>query len=576
MFSPRSITPALGAVRIFCRSFCLVAVTAIMIVSCDTRSTHQNVSSETFFAPVPIAVDDLTGTNGQGEARVEVLVDKIDILKLINPDKLESQLQLEEASTVVLGKVDESTYVLFEQNSGSLLEYNIHTDELVLSIDRIALATIFNTTKAQFSSLSNLQGDTWIFGFETSEKSLFVMRKVLKIGGVEELEVTVLANINSIRRQLREQSINFIKSAEVGTRGSSGKNVSEILMIASPPGGAGGTEGIESVHLFIVTEENDDITGGFRVFDQNGTPYFGFTDESGNPAIPDNEDIPFFDQFGDPIEFFGLVPYVQVQAVTQSAPIDIFDYDPAVIRNPAEPSVRIPLPKFFLLYENTSDVFVINEVIRENNASYQDFGEIIASSTNLYSNFGEVQTAIRQGGAVLSGDTTSLKFDTSFYHPEHPIILAFEEETNNMMELDYTAIDLDYNINGDLFFGSRVGVFSPSSNLVDRRDFQSKEDADIAPQEPTFTISLSDVSENRMVFDQGTDDIISINYNTGIYVVVIKQVDIGRATGSPGVSDLTYIDPLTANGILAMDTPASDLLLVRVDYAAFPVRTSSD
>ena len=104
-------------------------------------------------------------------------------------------------------------------------------------------------------------------------------------------------------------------------------------------------------------------------------------------------------------------------------------------------------------------------------------------------------------------------------------------------------------------------------------DLQGKPDADQAPTEPSLFFSLNDLSENRAMFDRGTDDIIAINYGTGQYVVVIKQADLGQATGSPGVTDLTYLDSITSQQIFALDTVSTSLLLMRVDYAFFPLRS---
>ncbi len=586
---------------------------------CDSDGAKSQVSSGVFFAPQP----------AEGE-QVEVLVEKLDVLRLINPDKLDSQLRLEDAETRVLGKlrdqrqqvasyiirdargnpveivpnavVETTTYAIFERNSGSLFEFALakafdsrgnqvdEQRELTLSISRIQLASIFTTTKAQLSATSVIDFDrnmsrdlelnptfdkrNWIFGFESSERSLFVIRLVERVGNRFELEVRVLANIRTIQRELREQAINFIRTQVIGTRvNEPAGRVAEILTMASPPGGAGGIEGIQDLHLFVITSTNGQIRGGFRVFDRQGTPYFGFNDGAPinpKPIIPDNAQIPFRDEFGNDVEFLGLVNYDRLRSLTGIADIDIFDFQPAPVRDPAFPDLEVAQPRFFLLFEKNSATFILVEIIRELDSTFPAFGEIIGSRVARFTRSGEIDSAIRRGGAVLAG--SEVTFTSAFFHPDRPDVLAFEEESNTMMSLGYSDLNDDFLINLNLGLGTRAGIFSPNANLLARRDMLGPIDADLTPEEPSFVMSTADVSANRLLFDQGSDDILSINYTTGLYVVVLKQADIGRATQSPGVSDLTFIEPINPNEILVMDSRASDFLRVRVDYRAFPRR----
>jgi hypothetical protein len=552
----------------------------MVLAACDSSGTKNKTTSSGFFAPVPIAVDSRTGTNANGERRVEVLVDKIRILSVINPGTLRSELEDLDAEVRVLGTVKEGVYILHENNSGSLLEYNIQTDDLSLAVDRIELANTFFTPNARLASVANVQQGAWIFGYETSQSSLFVMRRVLRVGGVEDIEVKVLANRRNIQTQIRKQQFNFVRSFEIGQRSfqnDEGEDVkvSEVLLIASP---GGGFNRIDDIHMYVITEVDGEITGTFRVFDEMGTPYFGFTDGDPvdpKPIIPENHRIPPVDQNGDPIAFFGLVNYDDVRVVTGLFDVLISDFQPVVLRDPGAPGADVAEPRFFTFFDRSSGLFLLSEVIRETRADYPAYGEIVGNRIGYFTIPEELATAIRQGGAVLPGESVDLRFAGGFHHPSQPYILVFEEDSNNMLQLNYSGIDESFTLGADPVLGTRARIFSSAQNLLERRDTQSTNDADQAPQEPSLSFSVADVSENRLMFDAGTDDILSINYNTGRYVVVIKQSDIGAATGSPGVSNLTFIQPVTARQTLVMDTQASDLLLVRLDYAFFPLRIAT-
>lgn len=608
------------------RGLCLAGLGFyLVVVGCDSKGTKSRVSSATFFAPVPVK-----------ERAVELLVDKNDLLRVINDDKLESQLEDEDARAVVLGKIAESreldlsytlrtlrgapirqlaayvestVYVIFERNSGSLFEFelikvfergtNTEVDEqitLTLSIKGTDLGPALNTTVAKFSAVSlvefngslpedrdafpNFESDSWIYGFESSERSLFVLRRVMS-GGAPTLNVTRLANINSIRRQLRKQSINFIESSVLGARVTQdvdGKDIrlAEILLKASRPGGAGGLEGIQDLHLFLVEEKEGVVTGGFRVFSSSGARCrTEVQDGAKDPVFPNGASTPICDAVR------GLVSFDEIRSVTGIVDIDIFDFKPVVLRDPDFPGESLVTGKFFLLFEENSSTFLVVELVREGNPTLPDVGEIIGSHLRRFSGSSattnEVQTAIGDASA----SATSIQFKAAFYHPEDAVLLTFEEGSDTMLQLDYTGYDEDISIGDENYydssFGQRIKTFATKNSLLERRDHQSiPGDADFSPEEPTLVVSDTDVSENRLFFDQGSDDILSLNYSTGIYVVVIKQKDISDVTRNIGVSDLTFMSPINNNEILIMDSQAGDLLRVRLDYAAFPVRIRGD
>ena len=62
-----------------------------------------------------------------------------------------------------------------------------------------------------------------------------------------------------------------------------------------------------------------------------------------------------------------------------------------------------------------------------------------------------------------------------------------------------------------------------------------------------------------------------MHYNTGTYVVLLKQAELAEATGILGISDLTYFEPIDDDNLLTFDTEGSTLMQINVRYAAFPL-----
>lgn len=513
-----------------CLAAVLVALVALGAVSCDQRGGKQTTSSGVFIGPVPLAVDETTGVNPTtGERRVEAIVNRNDILRAINPGQIGVDPNAN-PQTIVLGKFSQSEFVLFEKESSSLLKLDLMVQQprskITHVISRSELSQIFSTPKAAFQDDTFLTVlDGVIFGYESSGRALFTIQREPVTG---DMVVQILADRDAIQRQIRLQVFNFGKSAELPPRPATAPgagSVCEVLLTSAVPN--------QAPQLFVIENDQGDLSGEFRVFDVNGDL---FTDPS-------------------PIdEVFPYIPLETIQQTTDNREVEIFDYFPAAIPN----------SQSALLFDQATSAFLEVRVARgpdgeiRENASKQIAGDIV--NMDLFTQPGEVQFVIRQGSPTQND--IPLRIRRSFPLPQKASLIAFEEETNNMLEVRYDQ-PADQ---------QRAFIFSASSNLLQRRDVQGGVDPDFGLQETVLTFPTNPLRrENILFFDQGNDQMLGLNLSSSQYVVVLKQGDLAEATGLSGISDLTFIEPVTDNEVLAFDTQGNALVRIRLEYAAFPL-----
>ncbi|MBI4582799.1 MAG: hypothetical protein HY717_02020 [Planctomycetes bacterium] len=512
----------------------VILLAALMGTGCDSKGTKVRTSSGVFFAPVPSAPDPITG-----EGSVEVVIDpftdrpvnELTILKTINPGKLDSELESEQAETAVLGKLSDDELLLFERKSSTLLELNFVTGALKLPILKIgaktvSLSDIFRTSAAKILVSITLKDPTggqnhWVFGFETTSRSLFVMNHDRLTG---ELKVTVVANKVQIGKEIRESTFNLVNAFEIPrpSAAAQGPRQHEVLLNST-------RQSLSGEHLYVLRENNGLVQGEFRLFDALGVL---------KPAL----DIPFIE------DAFPYLDFDSLRVVTSSFDLDVFDF----------PGVALPLAteNSFLIFDRVTNHFIKIQVLRN-----QVSQEITSRRIELYTFPDEILTAIRQGSASVDTEAVSFNFHDIFPHLSQPILLAFEEVTNSLMSIDYNAP-----------YGRRIGLYSAASNVLQRIDLHGTDEEELGGvREPVLTFANADVRENRLLFDQGSKDLLSLNYLTGFYVVVLKQRDIGQQTGSVGSSNLTFMEPIDDYTLRAFDSQANALINIRVDYAAFPV-----
>ena len=136
-----------------------------------------------------------------------------------------------------------------------------------------------------------------------------------------------------------------------------------------------------------------------------------------------------------------------------------------------------------------------------------------------------------------------------------------EEQTNNILCYDYSvtnAFDLDV-----------LGVCVPATAFSGAFDPQGTTGGVGGGGELLLLFATGDVPSNRMVFDLGSDRILSVNYSSSNVAVVARRTDIIAATRD-ALADILVLHPLDANNSRAFDGQSVSLLEMKIDYAIFP------
>jgi hypothetical protein len=494
----------------------LALVSCFGLASCDQKGTKNQISSDLFFAPVPLDVNPATGRNpATGERRVEALVTRSQILRAINPGQIGENPQASPA-TFVLGRLSATELVLYESSSKTLLKADLDRSPVLDPANTIVNAELIqefsnpNISLQAETSVSVLDGV--VVSYEASSRTLFAIEA--DDDGV--LDIIILANSNDIRRQIGTQTFNFASAFELPRNPVQPQEVSELLLVSSLT--------TQDPQLFIVRRGADgSLTGRFRVFDAEGEPF------------PDEVPIG--------AEAFGYLPLQSIRLLTDSQEASIFTFTPQIL----------PDTQSFLLYEQDSSTFLQVDVQRDGS------GEVIGNVLGTFASGAVVRNVVLRNEVF----EVPLDFQTSVAVPDDERIVAFEEETNTMLSLDYSNPSVP---------GALVSIYATSDSLSQRIDEQGGTDIEFGLQEPVLEFSSGLLRDNLVLFDAGNDQILSLSESSRLYVVVIKQGDIAAATGLSGISDIRFMETLNNNELLAFDTAGNALMVLRVDYAAFPVR----
>ena len=542
----------------------LVAVmcTILFLSACDNKGTERSSSAGVFFAPVVPQDDD---------GPVKALVRRIDIAKAANasprPNVLDpdnptvvlppaNAVADEILNTFVLGKISASEYVLYEQNSTTLLKVdlnapvplNLNSAKSYLFRPQILTTLTSSAASFQLPTVVNAFDDV-VFAYENASSQLVIIRKNDdgNPATVDGLSLQVVANSRDIEEQTRRSQIRFQSATLLPPRENPtpGERVAEILLVPN----RGGTFQVDQdLQLFVLREDAaGNITGRFSVFYNPDQRVFEDPADRvlAGTLIPADQPPPNNSQPENKV--FGFVPFQDIRTATDSFDLDVFEFLPT----------NIPASHAFVIFDEVTVNFVQSDWQRDPTT-----GEIDRISTSsLFTENGQVADAVLQTGV----DNVEVNFQRAVPHGSQPLLLAFDEESNNMVSLDFSQPFVPG--------VSRVALFSPSTNILERRDTIGGTDPEQAGVEPSFSFGTGENlrNENLLIFDRGPDELLTMHYNTGTYVVLLKQAELAEATGILGISDLTYFEPIDDDNLLTFDTEGSTLMQINVRYAAFPL-----
>lgn len=548
-------------------ALCFLGLGASLLgVGCDTKSNKSKVSSSLFLAP--IRAQGSGGDNG-----IIQHSDRLDTVVAIQPNKLPGELENVPTEPFVLGRLSArdprtgdidltDNLLFFEAQSRSVLSQNLCPDPSDAECGRVRLnynARGLDFVQNEDSILSTtvtpiLLKSGWVMTFDTGTKNLIAFReepnrtyldaegipKVIRYRSAEsptgEVDLSsenfgagngVVLSVVISGEDMADQLPNVQAEPIVSSIFEVEEN--KVLIIFA-------TGTIRAVHLLELSEEEVDTT--FDLDDPaNEDKIFKVRFLRGNFKLfePGPGDV-----LPQPFLSFNTIS----ERITGETDILLEAFQPVLIPD-ANPEA--------LMYDTISSIFMRVGLARLG-------GEIVGATLGVASPRSTLINALQDGG---TGDLVSPPFRPSggFYNPDKKKteIIFTEEVTNNVLAYDYTA-PLDRNIR----------IFVSASNLSQRRT-PGGGVANVPPAEPFLGFARGDVTANRLVFDQGLDQLLSVSYTSGVVVIVADNQAIGEATSSQ-LAELTYIEPLDENNIRAFDVVSNSLVEIRLDYAAFPVR----
>ncbi|MEE3181841.1 MAG: hypothetical protein VX288_08030, partial [Planctomycetota bacterium] len=156
------------------------------------------------------------------------------------------------------------------------------------------------------------------------------------------------------------------------------------------------------------------------------------------------------------------------------------------------------------------------------------------------------------------GSRGTLEFSESWGHPTLTEIVLVEERSNSLLSYDFTLSAEEDNVR------TIVNTIDLTSN---RRDPNPPSGGIVVnTEEPILLRAEEDIFENRLMFDRGRDELISINYDTGSVVIVAKRPAFTAMTGGD-LTDITYIkhtgvEPGDLQSVRVWDSSTSSLLKI--------------
>ena len=178
---------------------------------------------------------------------------------------------------------------------------------------------------------------------------------------------------------------------------------------------------------------------------------------------------------------------------------------------------------------------------------------------------GQAERIVTPGELLqLTQNPPPYSMGTSWFHPSEPELYVVEESNDVAIAINYET------------FESRVAI--SNQNLTSGRRDPRVQPGTIVPgagEPPILQVSENDIRENRLVFDMARDELVSVNYDTGLAVIVLKQIDYFEVTGNT-IANYAFVKSYgeAADGsenLRVWDSATFSLYELRLLYNTLPV-----
>jgi hypothetical protein len=548
--------------------FWLSALALILVGWAGCKSGSHSVSSGLFIAPVTV----------QNSASVRVLANKIDFLQAINPELSPSVIAQFQADCVVLGRLSTHTssqgllddgvaitdnLLVYEGVSRSLLSVNVCADtangncahDVVLHYDSRGIdedegGLVGGVISRDVPPLQLKNG--WILAYDSGSKNLIAfLREPERV--VRDAQGNPIPGLKAdFRPFVTKTNKNFgrgnglllsvvITGEEMATEIGRDKAPSEPII----------TRMVEieenKVLLFFSTVREIHL---LNLEERDATPDFDV-----NTLEPDHIPVKFlrgslgaFKPPPDlPLPAEPYLPLTSIAKLTGDDDVKADTFQPILLPHP-DPDPN-PGRDFLLIFEQTTSTFLTLESNKTNvNGQEKILGGTARVAVNILRN-------LRQGNL-----TGPLDIPGAFIHKNGREVCFMEEKTNNLLAYDPTKPAQE-----------SLRIFIDSTGFSLRLD-PSGTGGIVGQSEPRLVLATKDVNDNRLAFDAGLDELISMSYSSSVVVVVASLTKIISATGGSLV-DITYLEPLDDRNLRAFDTQSNALLAIDLEYAAFPIHS---
>ena len=535
----------------------------LALVGCNGSNTSRSVSSSLFVAPI-------ADESGAGRATTQ-LVNQFDFLQANSPEALAADLRDENVEANLLARLDDDEVLINDTRSNSVFSLNVGTgfedpncrqnpddldgdgepecERVKMHFNRDGLAESLRAQQALISSeVDPIQlSNGWVLAFEVTTRSIVAFHKVpsrtVAVPGGGSVEVEYRSWKTS--RNLNFGRGNGVLVAEVVTMNDLDEAVGSEAVARfyeiEPNKVLVFFNGVGAVHLLELEEVEEMRDFDLQIDDPEDRDVFPVSLLQGQIRL-------FPRSTFDGVVFdLPFLSFQQLGALTGDINLQLNGFAP----------VTIPTDGSALLFDSNSASFLRVLIRRGLDPATGETDAILgAAVTNAV-----LSSLLLLELQTLPGD--QLRMNDAFFGPSGTEVLIMEEESNNVVAYDFTKPLSD-----------NVRIFVDQSSIVSPRAQDGSNVGGIATgSEPELLFSTADVRDNRLTFDRGLDQLLSVSYLSSQLVIVLTRGDL-ISTTSEAVVDLTLVEPLSDLEVRAFDSASASLLNIRLDYRALPVDQS--